>query len=137
MTGSHTTPGKILAIEDDASIRDLLYAVLRGAGYQVETADSGTTGLASLETFMPDLILLDMGMPDMDGPEFLRRRSRLLSFRDIPLMVLSARDGNREVLTAIELGADNYMTKPFDPERLLTNIRNLLASAPHSVKRRA
>ncbi len=137
MSGSQATPGKILAIEDDAGIRELLHAVLRGAGYEVETADSGTTGLARLETFMPDLILLDMAMPDMDGPEFLRRRSRLLPFRDIPLMVLSARDGTRDVLMAIELGADNYMTKPFDPERLLTNIRNLLASAPHSVKRHA
>jgi len=118
---------RILAVEDDDGIQALLCAILGDAGYEVETAGTGVVALEQLPVFRPDLILLDMAMPDMDGLEFLRRRGLLLEFRDIPLMVLSARDGNRDVLTAIGMGADSYMTKPFDPERLLSGVRNLLS----------
>ncbi len=120
---------RILVVEDDEDIQMLLYTVLTRDGYAVETAANGAIGLSVLAGFAPDLILLDMAMPDMDGLTFLSRRAGMTEYRDIPVIVVSARDTNKDVMAAIELGADSYVTKPFDNAVLLTNVRRLLENA--------
>ena len=117
---------RILVVEDDVDIQDLLLAVLGRHGYEVATADSGLTALASFAQSIPDLILLDMAMPDMDGLTFLERRCQFKKTKDIPVIVVSARDRNTDVMAALAAGAANYVTKPFDTARLLVCIERLL-----------
>ena len=123
---------RILVVEDDPDIRELLMLILTQQGYDVDTADSGLTGLASLETAIPDVILLDLAMPEMDGLAFLQRRGQIDKIRDIPVIVVSARDSNADVMAALQAGASNYITKPFDTARLLACVQRLmtLSAAP-------
>lgn len=117
---------RILVVEDDLDIQILLRVLLTRQGYEVSSADSGITALAALAESLPDLILLDMAMPDMDGLTFLQHRGRILEYRDIPVIVVSARDRNTDVMAALEMGADHYVTKPFDNVKLLASIVRLL-----------
>ncbi|WP_286749360.1 response regulator, partial [Sphingopyxis sp. SCN 67-31] len=109
-------PAKILIIEDDAHIRRLLQATLQRAGHQVSEADSARQAMALFDIERPDVVLLDLGLPDRDGLELiepLRLRS------NATLIVVSARENSVEKVTALDLGADDYVTKPFDTEELL------------------
>lgn len=121
---------KILVVEDDDDLRALLEALLERQGYEVETADGGLNALASLSTFKPHLILLDLTMPDMDGYTFLERKNGNVKIHKIPVIILTARDGDKalikNVIRALDLGAQNYVTKPFDNANLLARIRRLL-----------
>lgn len=117
---------RVLIVEDDLDIQVLLRVLLTRQGLEVSSADSGVTALAALAESLPDLILLDMAMPDMDGLTFLQRRSQILAYRDIPVIVVSARDRNTDVMAALEMGADHYVTKPFDNAKLLASILRLL-----------
>ena len=116
-------PAKILIIEDDAHIRRLLQATLQRAGHQVIEADSARQAIALFDIERPDVVLLDLGLPDRDGLELiepLRLRS------NATLIVVSARENSVEKVTALDLGADDYVTKPFDTEELLARIRTAL-----------
>lgn len=117
---------KILIVEDDDDIQLLLSTLLKRQGYAVTSADSGMTALAAMGQVLPDLVLLDMAMPDMDGLTFLSRRAKFVEFRDIPVICVTARDRNKDVMAAIELGASHYITKPFDNAKLLMSIARLL-----------
>lgn len=119
---------RILVVEDEADIRDLLEIVLTAKGYDVATAENGRDGLAQLGRFAPNLVLLDLAMPELDGMGFLKGKSQLPDRRDVPVIVLSARDKNGDVMRAMEMGADNYITKPFDTELVLSSIERLLAA---------
>jgi DNA-binding response OmpR family regulator len=121
---------RILVVEDEADIRDLLEIVLMSRGYQVATAENGRVGLEVLQGFRPDLVLADLSMPDLDGLGFLEGKSRLPDVAAVPVIVLSARDKNGDVMQAIERGASNYITKPFDTKVVLSNIERLLSAAP-------
>lgn len=114
---------KILIVEDDAHIRRLLKATMQRAGHDVvETADA-RQALALLDIEHPDIVLLDLGLPDRDGLELIepvRRRSAAT------LIVVSAREDSAEKVAALDLGADDYVTKPFDTEELLARIRTAL-----------
>jgi DNA-binding response OmpR family regulator len=123
-----TASQRILVVEDDADIRDLLEIVLSSSGYDVETAANGRVGLEQLKTFTPDLILLDLAMPELDGIGFLKAKRDLYDVRDIPVIVLSARDKNTDVIEAVEFGADNYIIKPFNTDAVLNSIRRLIPS---------
>lgn len=123
-----TLPARILVVEDEADIRDLLQIVLTAQGYEVATAENGRDGLDQLGRFAPDLVLLDLAMPELDGMGFLKGKSKLFDRRDVPVIVLSARDKNGDVMRAMEMGADNYITKPFDTELVLASIERLLAA---------
>ena len=117
---------RILIVEDDPDIQILLRVLLTRQNYEVSSADSGVTALDALAQALPDLILLDMAMPDMDGLTFLQRRAEIAAYRDIPVIVVSARDSNADVMAALDMGADHYVTKPFDNPKLLASIGRLL-----------
>lgn len=114
---------RILVIDDEASIRRLLQVILEGAGHAVLAADDASHGLHALAVEKPDLLILDLGLPGLDGLEALRR---LREWSQIPVLVLSARANSTDKVKALDLGADDYLTKPFDAPELLSRIRALL-----------
>ena len=129
---------KILVVEDDRNISSMIQTVLDSNGYQVLTAQRCQQGMLMLSSHMPDLVVLDLGLPDMDGEEFIRfaRGSSM-----IPIIVLSARSEEKDKVSALDLGANDYITKPFGTAELLARVRaslrinrmNLQATVPSSV----
>ncbi|MBO9519096.1 MAG: response regulator [Porphyrobacter sp.] len=114
---------KILIVEDDGHVRRLLEAALQRAGHDVAEAATAREGLSLLDIYKPDTVLLDLGLPDRDGLEMIP----LIKARsDATLMVVSARENVAEKVAALDLGADDYLTKPFDTEELLARIRTAL-----------
>ena len=116
-------PAKILIVEDDAHIRRLLRATMQRAGHDVAEAADARQALSLLDIEKPDVVLLDLGLPDRDGLELIgpfRQRSAAT------LIIVSARDDSAEKVAALDLGADDYLTKPFDTEELLARIRAAL-----------
>ena len=121
---------KILVIEDEKSISYLLGTVLTANGYDVIKAYTGTEACEMLDAYCPDLILLDLGLPDMDGVDIIRRvRSRGTA----PIVVVSARTRERDKIEALDLGADDYITKPFGGGELLARVRAALRHARNQV----
>lgn len=114
----------VLVVEDDALLASGLQSALQRAGYNVTHAGEGRGALAALDTWDLDLLILDLGLPDMDGLEVLRRlRQRKLA---VPVLVLTARDGIDQQVAALDAGADDYMEKPFDLRELQARVRALL-----------
>ena len=111
---------KILVVEDDYNILSMIQTVLDTNGYQVITAQRCQQGILMLSSHVPDLVVLDLGLPDMDGEEFIRIARR--SSR-IPIIVLSARTDEKDKIAALDLGANDYITKPFGTGELLARIR--------------
>lgn len=111
---------RILLIEDDRSICSFITTTLCTNGYLVTTAASGTEGISLAASNRPDVILLDLGLPDMDGCEVIQK---LRSWTGIPIIVISARTTEQDKVTALDLGADDYLTKPFGPAELMARIR--------------
>ena len=131
---------KILVVEDDRNIMSMIQTVLDTSGYQVLTAQRCQQGILMLSSHVPDLVVLDLGLPDMDGEEFIRiaRQSSM-----IPIIVLSARSEEQDKVSALDLGANDYITKPFGTAELLARVRaslrinrmNLQAAIPNSTFR--
>ena len=129
---------KVLVVEDDQSIASVIQTILETNGYQVLMAQRCQQGILMMTSHVPDLVLLDLGLPDMDGEEFIRivRRSSM-----VPIIVLSARTEERDKVSALDLGANDYITKPFGTAVLMARVRaslrinrmNLQAAAPSSV----
>ena len=114
---------RVLVIDDEPQIRRALQTALRAHGYLVETAENGSLGLAAIATWAPDVILLDLVMPVMDGFEVLRQ---MRPWSDVPVIVLSARGQEPDKVTALDQGADDYLTKPFGMGELLARLRVVL-----------
>ena len=115
-----TTQPRILLVDDEVSIQRALAPLLRARGYQVAIAGTGTEALRMFEDTAPDLIVLDLGLPEVQGTEVCRR---IRASSKVPIVVLSARGGEADKVNALDLGADDYVTKPFGPEELLARIR--------------
>ena len=115
-----TRPARILLVDDEVSIQRAVAPLLRARGYTVEVAGSGAAALEALASQPPDLIVLDLGLPDIDGIELCQR---LREESKAPVVVLSARSGEAGKVKVLDLGADDYITKPFSPEELLARIR--------------
>ena len=128
---------KILVVEDDRNILSMIQTILDTNGYQVLTAQRCQQGILMLRSHVPDLVVLDLGLPDMDGEEFIRVAR---SSSTIPIIVLSARIEEHDKVSALDLGANDYITKPFGTAELLARVRaslrvnrlNLQASFPNS-----
>ena len=114
---------KILVIEDEKSINYLIGTVLTANGYDVIKAYTGTEACQMLDAYCPDLIILDLGLPDMDGVDIIRR---IRGWSVVPIIVVSARTRERDKIEALDLGADDYLTKPFGGGELLARIRTAL-----------
>ncbi len=115
-----TTPARILLVDDEPSIQRSLTPLLRSRGYDVDVAGTGRDALALASDHPPDLVVLDLGLPDIEGTEVCRR---LRATSAVPIIILSARGNERDKVAALDLGADDYVTKPFGPEELLARIR--------------
>ena len=122
---------KILVVEDDRNIISFIQTVLEANGYQVLTAERCQQGILMLSSHVPDLVVLDLGLPDMDGEEFIRivRQNSM-----VPIVVLSARTEESDKVSALDLGANDYITKPFGTAELLARVRASLRIARHHVQ---
>ena len=118
-----TTKANIIIIEDEKNICSFIEHILEPQGYRVISANTGKEGLQYITSEHPDVILLDLGLPDMDGLEVLQR---LRSWSDVPVIIISARTKEQEKVAALDLGADDYITKPFGTGELMARIRTSL-----------
>ena len=113
----------VLVVEDEASIASFVSLYLKNAGFSVMAVSNGSDALAQVEAEQPALIVLDLMLPDIDGIEICRRiRQR----RDIPILMLTARDEDIDKIIGLEVGADDYMTKPFNPRELVARVKSIL-----------
>ena len=120
---------KVLVIEDDRNISSFIQTILEANGYQALTAERCQQGLMVFASHIPDLVVLDLGLPDMDGEEFIRQ-ARLDS--TVPIIVLSARTDESDKVSALDLGANDYITKPFGTAELLARVRAALRTNRHN-----
>lgn len=121
-----SNPLTVLVIDDEAQIRKLLRITLEAAGCRVLEASGGQPGQSEAALGRPDVIVLDLGLPDMDGVEVIRR---LREWSQTPVLVLSVRDATGQKVAALEAGADDYLTKPFDGTELIARLRALVRRA--------
>lgn len=115
-----TSQPAALIIDDEVQIRRLLRLALEAKGYRVLEAETGQLGLSETALHRPDVVLLDLGLPDMDGADVLRR---LREWSQVPVVVLSVRDGADDKISALDAGADDYVQKPFDTRELMARLR--------------
>lgn len=118
-----TNKQSILIIEDEKNIGNYIETIVASNGYRALCAMSGTSGLSMCASHHPDLVLLDLGLPDMDGMEVLQR---IRDFSNVPIIVISARTQEKEKVAALDGGADDYITKPFSSEEVLARIRTAM-----------
>ncbi|MGA3007210.1 MAG: response regulator, partial [Opitutaceae bacterium] len=119
-------PLRVLIIDDEVQIRRLLRVTLEPGGYEVNEAETGQLGLTEAAGLHPDGIVLDLGLPDMDGKDVLRR---LREWSQVPVLVLTVRDSEQETIAALDAGADDYLTKPFRGRELLARLRAVMRRA--------
>jgi two-component system KDP operon response regulator KdpE len=117
----------VLVIDDEQQIRRLLRVTLESGGYAVREAETGTLGLQEIAHAAPDGVILDLGLPDLDGTEVIRR---LREWSRVPVLVLSVRGGEDDKIAALDAGADDYLTKPFGGRELLARMRAVLRRTP-------
>ncbi len=122
-------PERILVVEDEKTIAELVAEALKRRGYRVELAHDGDSGLLAAETSLPDLVILDVMLPGMDGWEVCRRIRENPSTRNTPVLMLTARREERDLLAGFDVGADDYMKKPFSVNELAARVRSLLRRA--------
>ncbi len=117
---------QVLVIDDEVQIRRFLRISLAGSGYQTHEAETGEAGLLKAAQLRPDVIILDMGLPDMDGLDVLRQ---MREWTHTPIIILSVRDSDQDKVSALDAGADDYLTKPFSTDELMARIRVALRHA--------
>src|ERR671921_31740 len=118
---------KVLVVDDDRSLRDALRRALSLAGYEVDLAEGGQHGLTRIATGSPDAVVLDVGMPDIDGLEVCRRLRG--AGNRVPVLMLTARDAIEDRIDGLDAGADDYLLKPFDLGELKARLRALMRRA--------
>jgi DNA-binding response OmpR family regulator len=128
-----TKPQSVLVVEDEASIASFVAAYLKNAGYAVRTTPSGKEALKLVASEKPALVVLDLMLPDIDGVEVCKQ---IRQHGDLPVLMLTARDEDVDKIIGLEVGADDYMTKPFNPRELVARVRAILRrSEPHPADR--
>jgi len=127
MLASDTITGRVLVVEDDAEIADVLRRTLRQEGHEVRSAADGVAALELAEDFVPDLVILDLGLPKLDGVEVCRR---LRAESDAPILILTARTQTDDRVEGLDSGADDYLVKPFERQELLARMRALMRRRP-------
>src|SRR5215211_4356427 len=127
MLSSEASTGRVLVVEDDTDIADVLRRTLRQEGHEVRSAGDGVEALTMAEEFMPDLVILDLGLPKLDGVEVCRR---LRDGSDAPILILTARADTDDRVAGLDSGADDYLVKPFERQELLARLRALMRRRP-------
>ena len=118
-----TIKDRVLVVEDEKSISGLIKAILTANGYDVITASTGNEAFSMISSHCPDLVVLDLGLPDMDGMEIIKA---VRSWTSLPIIVVSARSYERDKVQALDMGADDYVTKPFNPVEVLARVKSQL-----------
>jgi len=126
----------VLIVDDDADIRAILSFTLEDAGYDVREAADGAQAVVAMQHRAPDCLVLDVMMPGVDGFGVLRSRRRLALAPQTRILMLTAKTAEKDFARGWELGADEYITKPFDPEDLLDTVKALLAKSPEQLNER-
>lgn len=129
MTPTDTRQHRILLIEDEPGLAESVRYALEAEGFDVEVAATGTSGLEAARTLQPDLVLLDLMLPEMSGLDVCRQ---IRSLSDVPIVMLTAKDSEADKVTGLELGADDYLTKPFSMRELIARVRAHLRRATRS-----
>jgi two-component system, OmpR family, response regulator MprA len=127
MPEAESLTGRVLVVEDDEDIADVLRRSLRQEGHEVRAAFDGEEALAVAAEFMPDLVVLDLGLPKLDGVEVCRR---LRASSDVPILILTARTDTGDRVEGLDAGADDYLVKPFERAELLARLRALMRRRP-------
>jgi two-component system response regulator MprA len=127
MLASESATGRVLVVEDDEAIADVLRRTLRQEGHDVRSAVDGREALGAANEFVPDLVILDLGLPGLDGIEVCRR---LREASDVPILILTARSELDDRVVGLDAGADDYLVKPFERQELLARMRALLRRRP-------
>jgi len=127
MLESENQPGRVLVVEDDEAITDVLRRTLRQEGHEVRASADGIGALRAAEEFVPDLVILDLGLPGLDGVEVCRR---LRAESDVPILILTARSDLDDRVVGLDSGADDYLVKPFERQELLARMRALMRRRP-------
>lgn len=130
MSEVRTPPARILIVDDETAILRFLKVILTGEGFSVQQAENGKLALVAAASFRPDLILLDLGLPDLDGVQVIKQ---VREWSKVPIIVLSVRDREDDKVEALDAGADDYLTKPFGSGELLARIRVALRHALQQV----
>ena len=126
------TKVRVQIVEDEPDIADLIQFHMEREGYQVRIATTGRVGLEAIQSDPPDLVILDLMLPDVDGLEICRRLKWSEETRNLPILIVSAKGEDSDVVSGLELGADDYVTKPFNPRVLMARVRNVLRRARHT-----
>lgn len=121
---------KIIIIEDEPDIVDVLSYNLSHEGYEVSSAPDGESGLAQIRAQLPDLVLLDLMLPGLDGIEVCRKLKGADSTRDIPIIMVTAKEEESDVVLGLGVGADDYVTKPFSPKEVVARVKAILRRGP-------
>jgi two-component system response regulator MprA len=127
MLANDANTGRVLVVEDDEAIADVLRRTLRQEGHEVRSSVDGVEALVAAEEFVPDVVILDLGLPDLDGVEVCRR---LRAESDVPILILTARGELGDRVVGLDSGADDYLVKPFERQELLARMRALMRRRP-------
>jgi two-component system KDP operon response regulator KdpE len=129
VTGATESPPTVLVVEDEAQMRTFVSIALTAHGYRMIEASTAAEGIRLASELRPDLVLLDLGLPDADGSEVTRR---VREWSRVPILIISAREQEASKVKALDEGADDYLTKPFGSEELMARIRVALRNAAHA-----
>lgn len=113
----------VFVVEDDKAIRNLITTTLETQGYQYQTATTGSSAMMGILSYKPDIIILDLGLPDMDGLEII---NKVRTWSEVPIIIVSARNEDKDKIQALDAGADDFLTKPFNTDELLARLRATL-----------
>jgi two-component system, OmpR family, response regulator MprA len=127
MLANDANTGRVLVVEDDEAIADVLRRTLRQEGHEVRSSIDGLDALVVAAEFVPDVVILDLGLPDLDGVEVCRR---LRAESDVPILILTARGELGDRVVGLDSGADDYLVKPFERQELLARMRALMRRRP-------
>jgi DNA-binding response OmpR family regulator len=127
---TEVTKPRILVVEDDPDLRRILKLQLESRGYEITEAENGAEGFQAIQTAVPECVILDLMMPVLDGFGFLKRVRSIMVTKDVPILILTASEDERNRVRGFQYQADAYMSKPYDLEKLTQQVEKLMAAAP-------